>query len=137
MTWQSILARLCDAVEFCVLLRCESFNGLMRTQNVYSNRQAPSRDIGKSFGVLNYIRYICDGGVYDGDKRYLFMYHYVCGKTPYPLHNDRCGDDLKQLFDSAQVQHYVNGTTVKELRGDKVIYQPGTLRKVGSFEYSF
>ncbi len=47
--------------------RCESFNGLMRTQNVYSNRQAPSRDIALWSSFDNYI---CAGGTYDGNKRY-------------------------------------------------------------------
>ena len=45
----------------------------------------------------------------------------------------RCGDALKQFFDSAPVQHYINGTSIKELRGDKAIHQPGTLREVNAY----
>jgi len=33
----------------------------MRTQNMYSNCQAPSRDIARSFATMDYIQYICDG----------------------------------------------------------------------------
>lgn len=45
----------------------------MRTQNIYSNRQAPSRDVAKSFSVLNHLRFVCSGGLYDEDedKRYV------------------------------------------------------------------
>ncbi|KAL5484433.1 hypothetical protein EMCRGX_G020930 [Ephydatia muelleri] len=35
-----------------------------RAQNIYSNRQAPSRDIGKHFAVLEHVRHIVDGGRY-------------------------------------------------------------------------
>eukprot|EP00731_Ephydatia_muelleri_P008059 Em0004g397a len=44
--------------------RCESFNSDVRAQNIHSNRQAPSRDIGKHFAVLEHIRHIIDGGRY-------------------------------------------------------------------------
>eukprot|EP00731_Ephydatia_muelleri_P021815 Em0014g406a len=44
--------------------RCESFNSDVRAQNIYSNRQAPSRDIGKHFAVLEHVRHIVDGGRY-------------------------------------------------------------------------
>ncbi|KAL5506819.1 hypothetical protein EMCRGX_G008563 [Ephydatia muelleri] len=44
--------------------RCESFNSDVRAQNIYSNRQAPSRDIGKHFAVLEHVRHIIDGGRY-------------------------------------------------------------------------
>lgn len=81
----------------------------MRTQNVYSNRQAPSRDIANTFCVLAHLRYICDGGIYDG--------------------SERCGIALKNCFATAPVQHFIHGTSIKELQDNKAIYQPGALRK--------
>eukprot|EP00731_Ephydatia_muelleri_P013349 Em0007g659a len=48
--------------------RCESFNSDVRAQNIYSNRQAPSRDIGKHFAVLEHVRHIIDGGRYGQER---------------------------------------------------------------------
>ena len=92
---------------------------------MYSNRQAPSRDIVNSFGVLGYLRYICSGGVYDGSNRFVISL-FCCLSASVGTHYYRCGDG----FDSAPVQHYINGISLKELQGDKAIFQPGTLHKV-------
>ena len=45
--------------------RFEAFNSLIRTQNIYGNRQSPSRDIARRFLTLEYLRFICSGGLYD------------------------------------------------------------------------
>ena len=34
--------------------RCESFNSILRTYNIYANRGAPSRDIANSFAVMDH-----------------------------------------------------------------------------------
>ena len=41
--------------------RCESFNSVVRAENVFSNKHSPSRDIATKFGVEESIRNICLG----------------------------------------------------------------------------
>ena len=50
------------------IIRFEAFNLLMRTQNVYGNRHSPSRDISNNFAVLEYLRFICSGGLYQDEQ---------------------------------------------------------------------
>lgn len=40
----------------------ESFNAVIRAKSVHSNRQAPSRDIARSFAQCNRVRHILSGG---------------------------------------------------------------------------
>ena len=40
-----------------LILRCESYNLLIRCRNIYSNRQAPSKDIANSFAIQESIRF--------------------------------------------------------------------------------
>ena len=49
----------------CPTYRCETFNGLMREQNIYGNHQAPSLDIATRFALMDHVRYlsVCDGGL--------------------------------------------------------------------------
>ena len=42
----------------------------------------------------------------------------------------RCGDDLVTLFKSSAVQNYFNNTSSHSTQSQKLIYQPGTVRKV-------
>ena len=49
--------------------RCESFNSMVRASNVFSNRQAPSRDIAKRFSTLEHLRLVMDGGTLDDKDR--------------------------------------------------------------------
>ena len=44
-------------------LRCESFNGVIRSYNVNGNKRASSRDIATRFAVVEHLRFICSGGV--------------------------------------------------------------------------
>ena len=44
----------------------------------------------------------------------------------------RCGGALKDLHLSVFVQHVIHGISLQELHADRVIYQPGTPRKVVS-----
>eukprot|EP00731_Ephydatia_muelleri_P012809 Em0007g119a len=89
--------------------RCESFNSDVRAQNIYSNRQAPSRDIGKHFAVLEHVRHIIDGGRYG---------------------QERCGDSLRTLCSTKPMQAFLYQTSVKELSAHEGIYKPGTPRLV-------
>lgn len=52
------------------------------------------------------------------DTSYLFGYTYSCGK------------DLKKLFLSDTIKHFLNGTPMRDLHSEKSIYQPGALRNV-------
>eukprot|EP00731_Ephydatia_muelleri_P006511 Em0003g759a len=89
--------------------RCESFNSDVRAQNIYSNRQAPSRDSGKHFAVLEHVRHIVDGGRYG---------------------QERCGDSLRTLCSTKPMQAFLYQTSVKELSAHEGIYKPGTPRLV-------
>lgn len=40
----------------------ESYNALIRTESVHSNRQAPSRDIANAFARSNRVRHVMGGG---------------------------------------------------------------------------
>ena len=48
--------------------RTESFNGLMRMQNVYGNKQAPSRDIANKFSKLESIRHVYSGNCFNDGR---------------------------------------------------------------------
>ena len=49
--------------------RCESFNSSVRLQNIYGNKQAPSRDIANHFAIVEHLRYICGGGLFNSNER--------------------------------------------------------------------
>lgn len=51
-------------------LRFESLNSRVRTFNVFSNRQAPSRDIAGHFSVLQHLRFLCHDGQMGPNERY-------------------------------------------------------------------
>ena len=57
----------------CLLLHIHKdlteFNSLMRSQNVYGNRHTPSKDISHNFAILEHLRFICSGGLYDQDQQ--------------------------------------------------------------------
>ena len=91
----------------------ESFNSLMRSHNIYSNKAASSRDIARSFAVLHDIRLMCDGGhmmegwryIWAGSiHNYLQMYANEVVKT--------CSIDCTVTYArcctlSASVQHWI------------------------------
>ena len=52
------------------LYKCESFNGLMWTHNIYANRAAASRDIARSFAVIDHLRFMCSGGTNSSTDRF-------------------------------------------------------------------
>lgn len=66
--------------------RYESFNGFMRAQNIYGNRQAPSRDIAKNFAVLEHLKFICSDG-------------YISDEF-------KCGSGLRQLYCLPKCKHF-------------------------------
>ena len=132
-----------------VPFRCEAFNSLLRTRNVFANRLAPSRDIARGFEVLENLRCLCGGSLNDGNKRYsvepLLQRGLFCGDFQWftldcpvlrgfpsfiPLIIFSVGKDLQLLYESPAVQSYLNGVPAKELYHEKKIYAHATLRKV-------
>ena len=61
----------CCSYHVCMLYsyRCETFNSLIRTRNIFGNKQAPSRDIAHGFAVLEHLRFVCSGGPLTKDGR--------------------------------------------------------------------
>ena len=51
--------------------RCETFNSLIRAQNIFGNRMAPSRDIARQFSIIEHLRFICSSESFDGSTRYM------------------------------------------------------------------
>ncbi|KAL5474419.1 hypothetical protein EMCRGX_G026363 [Ephydatia muelleri] len=49
--------------------RCESFISSVHLQNIYGNKQAPSRDIAKHFATVEHLCYICGGGLFNSNER--------------------------------------------------------------------
>ena len=49
----------------------------------------------------------------------------------------RCGEGLRQLLQSVEVQSLLHGTTTTSLNRNKEIYQPGALRKVDKLLYNY
>ena len=125
-----MLCTICNLHAYTWVCRCESFNGLMRTQNIYSNKHAPSRDIAHAFNIVQGLRFICKGGTtFPGGRKYVFT---IITKLflHYPSLIDRCGEALMELYNSTNVQRHLNGISMKELCPEKSIYAPGSLRKV-------
>ena len=48
--------------------RCESLNSILRAFNVYGNRQAPSRDIGRAFTTLFVLQTLASSESNDAEK---------------------------------------------------------------------
>ncbi|KAL5509435.1 hypothetical protein EMCRGX_G004809 [Ephydatia muelleri] len=93
--------------------RCESFNSSVRLQNIYGNKQAPSRDIANHFAIVEHLRYICGGGLFNS--------------------NERCSKGVKDLYDTHEVQGFFNSIPSKLLNADREIYKPGTARMATSY----
>ena len=53
-------------------------NFTVRLQNIYGNKQAPSRDIANHFAVVEHLRYICNGGYYDSNERWSNIHVHLC-----------------------------------------------------------
>ena len=49
----------------------------MRLQNIFGNKQAPSRDIANHFAIVEHLRYICGGGKHNGDERLVISDTYI------------------------------------------------------------
>ena len=51
-----------------LICRCETYNSLIRSQNVYGNKMAPSKDIAHSFAILNSIYFTYSGGMINSER---------------------------------------------------------------------
>lgn len=45
--------------------RFEAYNATIRAQNVYGNKQAPSKDIASKFASIGQLKFLCSGGYID------------------------------------------------------------------------
>lgn len=111
-----------------VIIRCESFNGLVRLHNIHSNRHASSDDVAVQFTYLETLRNVLEDG-----SRYSCtcnnVYRYIIRDFFYII-NSRIGPGLKSLAAAPEVQKYLYGRTSKEVLPEKTIYTRGVLRKV-------
>ena len=118
----------CLIFNFCVLHSFESFNSQVRTFNIFSNRQAQSRDIAIHFSRLQDLRYLSHCTHFSDNKR--LVYHF---RIPVVMKNNfRCAVGVQEILSSSVVQHALSGTCIsfQQLNGDRGIYQPGAARKV-------
>ena len=59
---------------FIFICRFESFNSLIRNQNIFGNKQSPSRDIAHKFAIIQHLRWICSGADCRGiEQRSIYM----------------------------------------------------------------
>ena len=79
---------------------------------------APSRDIATHFNTIEHLRYIIDGGYVQ-----VSLYHEYIFMLSSGLY--RCGENLKRVFSSPMIQHFLNGTPMRELHSENIIYQKG------------
>ena len=56
--------------------RCESFNSIIRGQNVFSNHLSPSRDIASRLSIIEEFRFLANGGKYS-QERYVVCLLYM------------------------------------------------------------
>ena len=107
--------------------RYESFNSNLRAQNIYGNKQAPSKDICQSFATMQYLHHVMSGGYYTDTTTKLVVHIHLMATTVY---HDSCGEGLKELYSSIEVQKFVNSSSSMDVLSHKAIYTPGCLRKV-------
>ena len=83
----------------------ESYNTLICDFSVHSNRQAPSRDIGKVFANMSRIRHLLSGGLFCaslGDKE-------VSDKTPKAVDFRSVGSEVIELVEKDSCVKYFCG----------------------------
>ena len=105
----------------CSIHRCESFNSLIRGQNIHGNKQAPSRDIAHRFAVIEHLRFLCNTKGYAN--------HFT---TPNTKQREVCiffrsGKALQALMETPLIKKYYAWEPAERV---KRIYQPGVLHKV-------
>ena len=54
------------------IIRCEAFNRIMRSYNIYGNRHSSSRDIAIT---IEHLRFLSDGGLIAGSKLVIVVYN--------------------------------------------------------------
>ena len=61
--------------SLCLKLDVNQFNSLVRSENVYSNKQSPSKDIAYGVARLEHVQYIASGGKFgSGDETLVFTW---------------------------------------------------------------
>ena len=51
-------------IHYFYTCRYETFNSILRAQNLFGNRQAPNKDIAQNFATMQYLHHIASGGHY-------------------------------------------------------------------------
>ena len=106
----------------------ETFNGYIRTLNLFSNRQCINRDIATKAAISEQFAHVCSGAKLAHEDRQLVIltsinvviYMLLC----------RTGDGLVKLYADPELQRYFSHASSKNLFSDKAIFQPGAVRKV-------
>ena len=124
---------ICKYMDVCILCRFETFNSFIRIHNIYGNKGAPSYDITCRFATLEHLRHIGEGGYFMNGERYVVVVKQA-GLASNCHECYSCGD-LKKLFSSSTVQHFINCIPVRASSSNKAIYQVGALRKASYCNY--
>ena len=104
--------------------RCESHNSVIRSRNVYSNRQAPSKDMATAFAVQGSIRFTFSSSCYNTSEGLIFLETGLIVKLNF--FTCRCGEDLVSLYNTKE-EVFLDGEVQECGSG---IHKHGTLQKV-------
>ena len=89
--------------------------------NIFSNRQAPSRDIASHFSRLQSLMHIGQSNSFDGNKRYNTQCETICCKAMFSLGVHAVG--AQEILSCDMVQHVLTGVPLQELCHSRSIYQ--------------
>ncbi|VDB83188.1 unnamed protein product [Peniophora sp. CBMAI 1063] len=106
----------------------ESFNAVIRSHSVHSNRQAPSRDIARSLASSNRVRHLASGG-------YFIVPSLAACES---AHKVRASSERVEMLDGLSPwQLKVNSDTLGDLRWTTVGKQPRALLQAHAFSTKF
>ena len=91
--------------------RFESFNSKVWMFNIFSNRQAPSRDIASHFSWLQSLMHISQSNSFDGNKRYIALYETICCKAMFFLGVQ----SAQEILSCDMVRHVLIGVALQQL----------------------
>ena len=103
----------------------------MRLQNIFGNKQAPSRDIANHFAVVEHLRYICNGGIYNNGEKLNICVMPACSICQLDVrlirtlnfHQDRHTDAYIYIFNTGVVKAFKFSTTHIKFRVFLTQYQ--------------